>query len=71
MTEFGRNRSIFFLEIDVLVESLHANFDQNRLHVEKFVKNRVLKQITQKEEYICKMTLATKLLSHSFKILSF
>ena len=32
----------FFLEIDVFVGSLHANFEQNRLNVKKFAKNRAL-----------------------------
>ena len=42
VTKFGRNRSEFCWEIDVFVGSLHANFDQNRLNVKKFAKNRVL-----------------------------
>ena len=31
--------------------SLHANFDKNRISVKKFVKNRVLKQTPQKDQY--------------------
>ena len=31
------------------VGSLHANFDQNRLNVKKFAKNRVLKQAARKD----------------------
>ena len=50
MTKFGRNRSETFWEIDVFVGSLHANFDQNRLNVKKFAKNRVLKQTAQKDQ---------------------
>ena len=49
MTKFGRNRSEKFREIDVFVGSLHANFDQNRLNVKKFAKNRVLKETAQKD----------------------
>ena len=71
MTKFGRNRSKFFLEIDVLVGSLNANFDQNRLNVNKFPKKRVSKQTTQKDQYTCKMTRSTKSLSRNFKLLSF
>ena len=33
--------NFFFLEIDVFLGSLYANFDQNRLNVKKFAKNRV------------------------------
>ena len=56
MTKFGRNRSENFWEIDVFVGSLHANFDQNRLNVKKFAKNRVLKQTAQKDQNRCKLT---------------
>ena len=48
MTKFCWNQSEIFWEIDVFVRSLHANFDQNRLNVKKFAKNRVLKKTAQK-----------------------
>ena len=51
--------------------SLHANFDQNRLNIKKFTKNRVLKQSAQKSLDRCKITRSTKWLSRNFEILSF
>ena len=71
MTKFGQNLSENIGEIDVFVGSLYANFDQNRLNVKKFAKNRVLKQTAQKDQCRCKMTRSTKWLSRNFKILSF
>ena len=38
MAKFGRNQSAIFLEIDVFVGSLHANYDHNRLNAKKFAK---------------------------------
>ena len=39
-----------FGEIYVFMGSLHANFDQNRLKIKKFAKNKTLKQTTQKDK---------------------
>ena len=71
MTKFSRNRLENVWEIDVFVESLHTNFDQNRLNVMKFRKNRVFKQLARKDQYGCKMTSSTKWLSRNCKILRF
>ena len=60
MTKFCRNWSESFWEIYVFVGWLPAKFDQNRLNVNKFAKNRVLKKTAQKDQYRCKITRPTK-----------
>ena len=71
MTKFGRNQLENFWEIDVLVGSLPINFDQNRIHVKKFAKNRVLKETVQKDQNTFKVTRSTEWRSRNFKILNF
>ena len=72
MTKFCGNRPANFLKIEVLVGSPHANFDQNRINVEKFDKKQDLKaNRTKKKQETCKMTRSTKWLTRNFEILSF
>ena len=60
MTKFCGNRPANFLKIEVLVGSPHANFDQNRINVEKFDKKQDLKaNRTKKKQETCKMTRST------------
>ena len=70
MAKFGRNRSDFLCEIDFFVGPFHANFDQNRLNVKKYTKDRILKQTTQKDKK-SKITRSTKWLCQNVKVLSF
>ena len=57
---------IFFLKNRCFGGSFHANFDQNRLNVRKCAKNKVLKQVLQKEQHRCKTTRSTKWQSRKF-----
>ena len=53
----NNSKTVAYIFADVFVGSLHANFDQNRLNVKTFAKNRVLKETTQSPVYMYNDTL--------------